>query len=70
MNICKDKPNDLPPLGDLRLEPCEMPQRGPGRDRMRSKRGTNKEPVVLLEVSTNRWVATSARCNNSDIDHK
>ena len=70
MNICKDKPNNLPLLGDLGLEPREMPQRGPGQDRTCSKRGTNKEPVVPLEVSANRWVATSAHRNNSDIDHE
>ena len=70
MNICKDKPNDLPPLGDLGLEPREMPQRGPGRDRTRSKRGAKKEPVVPLKVSANCWVATSTHCNNSDVDHE
>ena len=70
MNICKDKPNNLPPLGNLRLEPHKMPQCGPGQDRTRSKCGANKEPIVPLEVSANRWVATSVHRNNSDIDHK
>ena len=70
MNICKEKPDNLPPLSDLGLEPGEIPQRGSGRDRTRSKRGTNKEPVAPLEVSANRWVATSARRNNSDVNHE
>lgn len=69
-NICNEKPDNLPPLGDLGLEHREMPQRGSGRDRTRSKRGANKEPVAPLEVSANRWVATSARRNNSDVDHE
>jgi len=68
MNICKEKPDNLPPLGDLGLEPREMPQSGSGRERTRSKRGANKEPVVPLKVSENRWVATSARRNSSDVD--
>jgi translation initiation factor 4G len=70
MNICREKPDNLPPLADLGLEPREIPQRASGRDRTRSKRGANKEPVAPLEVSANRWVATSARRNNSDVDHE
>ena len=70
MNICNEKPDNLPPLGDLGLEPRGMPQRGSGRERTRSKRGANnlKEPVALLDASPNRWVATRARRNNSDVD--
>jgi len=71
MNICREKPDNLPPLGDLGLEPRWMPQRGSGRERTRAKRGANKEPraVAPLEVSGNRWVgvATGARGNNSDV---
>lgn len=70
MNICKEKPDNLPPLSDLGLEPGEIPQRSSGRDRTRSKRGANKEPAAPLEVSANRWVATSARRNNSDVNHE
>jgi len=68
MNVCKEKPDNLPPLGVLGIEPCGMPQGGSGRDRTRSKRGANKGPVAPLKVSDNRWVATGARRNNSDVD--
>lgn len=72
MNICREKPDNLPPLGDLGLEPRRLPQdpqRSSGKERTRSKRGKIKEAVALLEVSANRWVATTgARGNNSDVD--
>jgi translation initiation factor 4G len=71
MEICREKPDNLPPLGDLGLEPRWMPppQRASGSDRrtrVRSKRGKNKEPravaplaVSFGSASGNRWVATS-----------